>query len=516
MVAVATVEEEFGAICLGARTATESIDPQLGIAIDVFHGDMPGAPLGEAWPLGGGPALGVGANIHPKVLEGLRRSARGLAMPFQVEGCPIDILHRRDGHPDRARGRPHGRGRGPCRYMHTGIETVDPRDVDRCAHLLTHYLCERSPWSGARRRCSSDAERGPGLRGALPRAVLGGARRERRGGARSARRSSRALRIPSIRSRSTRWEAWWRASIRTRLARDPVRAAEASRARTLMLCAHMDEIGAMVFAIEKDGRLRFRKVGGIDNRILGRPGAARRPRGNLGRGGSPPPHLVSRADREKVTPVEDLYIDIGADSREEAAARVSVGDYATFDTRYERWGQTRKGKAFDDRVGCAVLASVVQRRPPIPVTAVWSVQEEVGLRGAAAAARRVAPDLAIVLEGTAAGDAPGLSAEEAAPWMGHGPALTVQDRSLMADARLVDRIERTAKRRKIPTQWKRPGVGGTDAGRIALSGTGVPSAVISVPCRYIHAPAAYLDIRDARRTVELVWHTMITLTKEWP
>ncbi len=283
----------------------------------------------------------------------------------------------------------------------------------------------------------------------------------------------------------------------------------------LMLCAHMDEVGVMVTAIEKDGRLRIRKVGGIDSRIL--VGQVFRIGTNGLRGvvGALPPHLVSRVDREKVTPVEELYLDIGADSREEAAEKVSVGDYAAFDTRYERWGQTRKGKAFDDRVGCAVLASIVQRRPPIPVTAVWSVQEEVGLRGAAAAARRVAPGLAIVLEGTAAGEAPGLKPEESAPLMGRGPALTVQDRSLMADARLLDLIERTAKRRRIPTQWKRPGVGGTDAGRIALSGAGVPAAVISVPCRYIHAPAAYLDIRDARRTVDLVWHTMTTLAKEW-
>jgi putative aminopeptidase FrvX len=225
--------------------------------------------------------------------------------------------------------------------------------------------------------------------------------------------------------------------------------------------------------------------------------------------------LIQRSDREKVAAVEDLYLDIGASSRAEAQEKVAIGDYATFDTTYERWGDTRKGKAFDDRAGCAVLASLVRRRPPIPVTAVWSVQEEVGLRGAAAAARRVAPDLAIVLEGTASGEAPGMSREESAPLMGAGPVLTVQDRSLMADARLVDLIERTARRSKIPTQWKRPGVGGTDAGRIALSGAGVPSAVISVPCRYIHAPAAYLDIKDARRTVALVWHTLESLTKEW-
>jgi endoglucanase len=140
VVAVATVEEEFGALCLGARTATEALDPQLGIAIDVFHGDMPGAPAGEAWPLGGGPALAVGANIHPKIFDGLRRSARDLGMPFQIEGCPntsatdaMDIQIAREGVATAVIGI-------PCRYMHTGIETVEPRDVDRCAHLLAHYL----------------------------------------------------------------------------------------------------------------------------------------------------------------------------------------------------------------------------------------------------------------------------------------------------------------------------------------------------------------------------------------
>ncbi len=284
----------------------------------------------------------------------------------------------------------------------------------------------------------------------------------------------------------------------------------------VMLCAHMDEVGLMIFAIEKDGRLRFRRVGGIDTRILVGQVFRVGESGVRGVVGTLPPHLITRADRDKVTLAEDLYLDIGAASGDEAREKVAVGDYATFDTTYERWGRTRKGKAFDDRAGCAVLASLVQRRPPVPVTAVWSVQEEVGLRGAAAAARRVGPDLAIVLEGTASGEAPGLNPEESAPRMGEGPALTVQDRSLMAHGRLVDLIQATATRRKIPTQWKRPGVGGTDAGRIALSGAGVPAAVVSVPCRYIHAPAAYLDIRDAQRAVALVWHTLETLRKEWP
>ena len=284
----------------------------------------------------------------------------------------------------------------------------------------------------------------------------------------------------------------------------------------VMLCAHMDEVGLMVFAIEKEGRVRFRRVGGIDPRIL--PGQVFRvgPRGVRGVVGTLAIHLQQRQDRDKVTPAEDLYLDIGAKSREEAEEMVSVGDYAVFDTTYEGWGQTRKGKAFDDRGGCAVLASLLLHRPPVPVTAVWSVQEEVGLRGAAAAARRVQPDVAIVLECTASGEAAGLSPEEQYPYMGKGPALTVQDRSLMAHARLVDTIHETAKQRRIPTQWKRPGVGGTDAGRIAVSGVGVPSAVVSIVARYIHAPAAYLDVRDAQRTVALIWHTLETLRKEWP
>ncbi len=294
------------------------------------------------------------------------------------------------------------------------------------------------------------------------------------------------------------------------------RGARGGRGPHVMLCAHMDEIGFMVAAATKEGLLRFRSVGGIDPRLL--PGQAVRvgPRALRGVIGMLPPHLVKKADRERVIPEKELYIDIGAASREEAESLVSVGDYVVFDTVYERWGRVRKGKAFDDRIGSAMLLSLVRRRPPVPVTAVWSVQEEVGLRGATAAARRVRPDVAIVLEGTFCTEGPGLSAEEQFPRMGHGPVLTIHDRSLMAHEKLVALLRGTARRERIPVQIKRPGLGGTDAGRISLSGTGVPSAVVSVPCRYIHAPAALLDVRDAQRAVALVGHALDALRKEWP
>jgi len=326
----------------------------------------------------------------------------------------------------------------------------------------------------------------------------------------------RDLVVGAVRDRVDRLEIDAMGSLVAYLPPSGARSRSRSRLPHVMLCAHMDEVGFMVTAVEKDGRLRFRKVGGIDPRIL--LGQVFRVGMNGARGvvGVLPTHLLTNSDMNKVIPIEELFLDIGASSREEALQAISIGDLVAFDTTYEAAGSVRKGKAFDDRVGCAVLASLVQKRPPVPVTAVWTVQEEIGLRGAGAAARRVAPDLAIILEGTASGEAPGASPEEQQPRMGGGPTITIQDRSLMADARLIDILERTAKQRKIPTQWKRPGVGGTDAGRIALSGAGVPAAVVSVACRYIHAPAAYLDIRDPQRVVDLVWHTLVSLGKEWP
>jgi len=148
VVGVATIEEEFGSVFLGARTASEKIDPRLGIAIDVSHGDMAGAREADTIPLGGGPGLTVGSNVHPRLFEGLRATARSLGLPYQVEAYPMssgtdamDIQISREGIPTAVIGI-------PCRYMHTGVETVEPRDVDRCARLLAGYLADLpTDWS---------------------------------------------------------------------------------------------------------------------------------------------------------------------------------------------------------------------------------------------------------------------------------------------------------------------------------------------------------------------------------
>jgi len=148
VVGVGTIEEEFGIGFLGARTAAEAVDPRLGIAIDVSHGDMPGTREGDTVPLGGGPSLCIGANIHPKILDGLKATARSLGVPCTFEGCAMqsgtdamDIQISREGIPTAVLGI-------PCRYMHTGVETVDPRDVDRSARLLASYLADLpADWS---------------------------------------------------------------------------------------------------------------------------------------------------------------------------------------------------------------------------------------------------------------------------------------------------------------------------------------------------------------------------------
>ena len=283
----------------------------------------------------------------------------------------------------------------------------------------------------------------------------------------------------------------------------------------VMVAAHMDEVGLMIVHIEKNGLLRFRKVGGIDDRILPskvvRIGKDRIP----GVIGAKPVHLLKEEERKRVVKVEDMVIDIGVSSREEAEKLVKRGDYAAFATPFAELGDVVKGKAFDDRAGCAVLVELVQERYPSDLYAVFTVQEEVGLRGARVAAYAVAPDVAFALEGTIADDLPKKKDTSPTTRLGAGPAITIMDRSVIADRRLVELLVRTAEEEGIPYQFKQPLVGGTDAGRIHLTREGVPSAVVSVPCRYIHAPACLLSLTDFENTVRLMKGALARLTSQW-
>ena len=283
----------------------------------------------------------------------------------------------------------------------------------------------------------------------------------------------------------------------------------------VMIAAHMDEVGFMIVGADSSGGLRFRSIGGVDDRIL--PGKALLvgPDKIPGVIGVKPVHLLKGDEGKQVIKMDALLIDIGASSKEEAEKLVKPGQAAVFATRYNRVGRTVTGKAFDDRAGCAVLVELLRgERFPFELHGVFTVQEEVGLRGAQAAANAVAPDCAFALEGTICDDLPKERDTSPTTLLGKGPAITVMDRSVLADRQLVDHLVATAERLGIPYQFKQPGLGGTDAGAIARSKTGVPSVPVAVPCRYIHSPVARLSLDDFENTVKLMRESLKRLTPD--
>ncbi|MBE0635773.1 M42 family metallopeptidase [Candidatus Bipolaricaulota bacterium] len=290
-------------------------------------------------------------------------------------------------------------------------------------------------------------------------------------------------------------------------------------AKTLMLDAHMDEIGFIVKWVEEDGFLRFAPLGGWDPRIV--PGhrveiQTRSGRIQTGVIGTAPPHILSDEARKAPLPLEQMFIDIGAPSLEDAQAMgIRIGDPLTI--HYPFMALTDDcvtGKAFDDRAGCAVLIETAERlaQQNLDVTVVYAFVfgEEVGLRGARTAAFQIEPDLAIAVEGTIGADMPGVPDHSQPVRLGFGPAISVADRSIIITRKVLHAMEAIADEAGIAYQYKLPTYGGTDAGAIHLVRGGVLAGIVSVPCRYIHSPISTLRLSDfeltSRYVTELVKH----------
>ncbi|MGB8955053.1 MAG: M42 family metallopeptidase [Tumebacillaceae bacterium] len=273
----------------------------------------------------------------------------------------------------------------------------------------------------------------------------------------------------------------------------------------VMLCAHMDEVSLMIAAIDDNGLIQFRHIGGIDDRILlSKPvliGEHKIP----GVIGSKPPHHQTGDERSKPVGLDQLRIDIGASSREEALKLVQPGDVAVFATEYEEIGYRRaKAKSFDDRVGCAVLVETLKKQFEIPIVFAFAVQEEIGLRGAAPIAYRVQPDIALVVEGTLASDIPGTPTHGNSTELGAGPALALMDSGSIHNRTLVKHIVGVAEANGIPYQYRKAVAGGNDAGVIHIQREGVMAGMVAVPTRYIHAPAQLISLDDYENTIQLV------------
>ena len=277
----------------------------------------------------------------------------------------------------------------------------------------------------------------------------------------------------------------------------------------VMLAAHMDEIGLLVKTISKEGFLQFAKIGGIDDRLLlAQKVMVYTEKGALhGIIGSKPPHIQKEEERKRVLSWDELFIDIGAESREEAGKMgVAIGDMVCFDTKFARIGKNIViGKAFDDRAACAVMIEVMKglQKTECTVYAVGTVQEEVGLRGATTSAFGIDPDFGLALDVTVAGDTPGVKEVEAPIKMNKGPSLTIADSGLIAHPKVLWLLIDAAKEKRIPYQLETGLTGSTDAARISLTHSGVPSGVISIPTRYIHSPTSMLSLKDAENAVKL-------------
>jgi putative aminopeptidase FrvX len=291
----------------------------------------------------------------------------------------------------------------------------------------------------------------------------------------------------------------------------------------VILVGHMDEIGFMVKLITKEGFLRFTPLGGWWNQVLlGHRVRIKTNKGSIfGVIGAKAPHLLSDEERKKVVDKKDMYVDIGATSQQEVEdAGVRVGDPIIPVSEFVVLPDTKSymAKAFDDRVGCALVISVLQRLMkkdhPNAVYGVATVQEEVGARGATTSAEVINPDVAIILETDIAGDVPGMKPEESAIKLGGGPTLLAYDTRMIPNLKLRDMVIDTAKKLNIPLQMSTIEGGATDGGPIHLHRIGVPTVVLGVPTRHIHSHNAVIRRDDFDHAAALVTALVQGLDKE--
>ena len=270
-----------------------------------------------------------------------------------------------------------------------------------------------------------------------------------------------------------------------------------STEKKLMIDAHMDEVGLIITNITADGFLKFTTVGGIDTAAL----MFRKVKINdiYGVVSGKPIHLISKDEGKKLPSADTLYIDIGVSTKEEALKLVSLGDRAVICGDCELVGGKIVSKAIDDRAGCAVLIDLIRNESEYDFYASFSVQEEIGLRGAKTAAFGIDPEYAIILEATTAADIADVPCDKNVCELGNGVAVSFMDGATAYDRGLY----KAALTSGIPCQSKRAVAGGNNAGAVHISREGVRTVALSVPCRYIHSASCVADIKDIENLKKL-------------
>ncbi len=276
------------------------------------------------------------------------------------------------------------------------------------------------------------------------------------------------------------------------------------KTKTIMIAAHMDEVGLIVNSIDSDGFIKFSAVGGIDPRVLNSKIVEVGEKKVPGVIGSKAVHLMTAEERGKSIPIDKLYIDIGSATKSDTEKLVNIGDYISFKSYYVEFGDNLiKAKALDDRAGCSAILELLSMRLDADFYGVFTVMEEVGLRGAETAAYQLEPDLGIVLEGTVCADMPEVEDYDKSTLIGKGAALSIMDGTTIYDIDLVRSVAKIAKDNNIMYQYRRSASGGNDAGVIHKSKKGAKVVAISVPCRYIHSAVNVASKSDYENVVKL-------------
>jgi len=282
--------------------------------------------------------------------------------------------------------------------------------------------------------------------------------------------------------------------------------------KKVMIAAHMDEIGLLVKFIEKNGFLRFVKIGGIDDRVLLQQRViVKSKKGDvLGIIGAKPPHLQKEEERKKVIKHTELFIDIGAKDDKEAKNMVEVGDPIILEPNFGKLSKDIYfGKAIDDRLGCYALIEIMKQIDikESTIYAVATTQEEVGLKGAGVSAFKINPDHAIAIDVTIAGDTPNIKEKESNLKLGKGPAITIVEasgRGVITHPKIREILIKIAKEKNIPYQIDVIEGGMTDGAIIYKTRSGIPTGVVSIPTRYIHGPTGVFSMDDLNNTIKLV------------
>jgi endoglucanase len=302
------------------------------------------------------------------------------------------------------------------------------------------------------------------------------------------------------------------------------RAGSKPNAKTVMLCAHMDEVGLLVRAVTDDGYLRFVCTGGVDRRVLIGQRVLIGKKQIPGIIGLKAKHLSSDEEQKKLPKLEDMYIDAGFPDRETAEKEVELGDFAAFDHKQVEFGDGMlKAKALDDRVGCAVLLKLLEKQYPCNVWYVFTVQEEIGLRGAFAAAYKLAslgengeespriaqqgtcsPDIALAVEGTTAADLPDLPGHRQVCSPGKGVVIPFMDSGTIYDKEIGQALKKCTEKLGYKWQTKEYISGGTDAAAIQRTKDGIRAAGIAVAVRYIHTPISSVKITEIAQMREIL------------